>query len=100
MGLGTIDLDDDGAALLGELNLENFPANNSSEAEQQGALHPARRPAWPCEASTESSHMLQSPASGETKLLGVLEPLGKAVACLHLLRKCWKLEAVPELEAM
>ena len=48
--------------------------------------------------------MLQAPVSGQTELLGVLEfdePLGKAVVCcLHLLRKCWKLEAVPELEAI
>ena len=72
MGLGTIDFDDDGATLLGELNLENFPANNSSVEEQQGALHPARRPVWPCEASAESSHMLQAPVSGKTELLGVL----------------------------
>ena len=39
--------------------------------------------------------MLQAPVSGEAELLGVLifdEP--------PLLRKCWKLEAVPELEAI
>ena len=47
--------------------------------------------------------MLQAPVSGKTELLGVLtlaEPHGKAAACLHLLRKCWKLEAVPELDAI
>ena len=47
--------------------------------------------------------MLQAPVSGEAELLGVLifdEPLEKSAVCLPLLRKCWKLEAVPELEAI
>ena len=46
--------------------------------------------------------MLQAPVSGEIELLSVLEfdEIGKPAACLRLLRKCWKLEAVPELEAI